>query len=40
MSEMEELKRVPGPGEPGFRWIEQKNLVPEEELGSKKNKEK
>jgi hypothetical protein len=36
MSEAEELKRIPGPGEPGFTYIEQENLEPMEELISKK----
>jgi hypothetical protein len=33
-----QMKRTPGPGEPGFTYIEQKNLMPRKELGSKKKK--
>ena len=35
--EKESMKmRVPGPGEPGFKCIEQKNLVPQERIEKKK----
>jgi hypothetical protein len=39
INEAEELKRVPGPGEPGFSYTQQKNLLPNEEtVNTKKMK--
>ena len=38
-----EMMRMPGPGEPGFRCVEEKNLIPEESRESdatKKNRER
>jgi hypothetical protein len=32
------MMRIPGPGEPGFRWVEEKNLIPEESLNSSANR--
>jgi len=32
------IMRIPGPNEPGFRYIDQKNLVPWEELRERKKK--
>jgi len=34
------MMRIPGPGEPGFKYIEQKNLVPQERIEKKKIKRK
>jgi len=34
------MMRIPGPGEPGFKYIEQKNLVPHEGLVKKRGKKK
>jgi hypothetical protein len=34
-----EMMRIPGPGEPGFRCVEGKNLIPEESRGSDAIKE-
>jgi len=34
-----EMMRIPGPGEPGFRWVEEKNLIPEESRESDATKE-
>jgi len=34
------MMRIPGPGEPGFKYIEQKNLFPQERLKGKKENKK
>jgi hypothetical protein len=34
-----EMMRIPGPGEPGFRCVEEKNLIPEESRESDATKE-
>lgn len=34
------MMRAPGPGESGFRYIEQENLIPREEIGRKERKRK
>jgi hypothetical protein len=36
--ETDEMTRTPGPGEPGFICIEQKNLLPQENPSGDKNK--
>jgi hypothetical protein len=33
------MMKIPGPGEPGFRWVEERNLIPEESRESDATKE-